>query len=423
MKNKLKKLFQKTASGIKPGLEITENLAKNLGNPQNDFITIHIAGTNGKGSTASFLEKILIYSGFKTGLYTSPHLYDFSERIKVSGIPIAEKDLENIFELTKQADNKEIKATFFEFTTAMAFKYFSLQKTDVAVIETGMGGRYDSTNIITPHLSIITNVSIDHTDYLGSEINDIAYEKAGIIKKNIPVISGCSENNGAEIIKTAAENKNAPLYLLNKDFKYIKKKNLYFLNSYLSKGILLEPAMEGSHQIINAVMAGFSCCVLNKYYPETFNIQNKIIEQGIKDTKWRGRLEKLSDNPEIIADCAHNPESVKSLYNYLSEKNKKVILVFGSLKDKEYKKSIEIISPVVSRFIFTRPDSERAVSPEFLQNLTDTKSYVVKEPLKALRLGLESASRNDIVCVAGSIYLTGLIIEAFDKNLLKNGKI
>lgn len=229
--SKLNFLFSKTASGIKPGLEITKNLLQNLGNPQDKFISIHIAGTNAKGSTASYIEQILSYHGFKTGLYTSPHLYDFRERIKISGEMIGNDSLLRLFEIIEKNDTGNRKATFFEFTTALAFKYFEENKIDAAVIETGMGGRFDSTNVINPHLSVITNVTMDHSDFLGDKIELIAKEKAGIIKDNIPVVTGETAANIIEILKKESDLKKSDLFIINSDFKITKQENFFFLTA------------------------------------------------------------------------------------------------------------------------------------------------------------------------------------------------
>jgi dihydrofolate synthase/folylpolyglutamate synthase len=416
--SKLNKLFSKTASGIKPGLEITKKLLNNLGNPHNNFITIHIAGTNAKGSTASYIAAILEQSGFKTGLYTSPHLYDFRERIKISNKMIDHNSLIRLFELVEKADNGERKATFFEFTTALAFKYFEENKVDAAVIETGMGGKFDSTNLVTPHLSVITNVTMDHSDFLGNRIELIAEEKAGIIKNNVPVLTGEQNKKVLKIIKKKAENTNSPLFIINKDFE-IKQENGNFFLSDCDK-VLLKPLLKGKHQIINSGISAFACLLLNRFYPEIFKIEKNQIEKAIKKTLWRGRLEVLSKSPEFIVDCAHNPDSCRVLKEYLEEKPKKITFVFGSLNDKDYQKNLKILEPLAEKFIFTKPDSPRALEPQALKKLTRINSIIEQDPVKACLKAVEKASPNDIICVAGSIYLSGKIIEAFDKNKLKS---
>jgi dihydrofolate synthase/folylpolyglutamate synthase len=419
MKKKIEELFLKTASGIKPGLDITKNLLKNLNNPHKDFISVHIAGTNGKGSTAVYLAEILNQSGFKTGIYTSPHLYDFRERIKVSGQMVGEAALGKIFDIVETADNKERKATFFEFTTAAAFKYFSDQKIDIAVIETGMGGKFDSTNVIEPVLSIITNVSVEHTDYLGTDLAQIAHEKAGIIKQNIPVVT-CADNSiVSEIIKKTASKKNSPAFFINKDFSIVNKNNSFYVESFNTLQTVLEPSLPGRHQITNAAAAAFSCKILNRFYPDIFSIDNKTIENGIKSAKHRGRLEKISDNPETIVDCAHNPHSCSVLMEYLRSTGKNIIFVFGALKDKDFEKNLKILEPVCKKIFFTKPDSERALLPEELLSISQIKkSYKEPDPLKALLRAQSEADSDDIVCVAGSVYLAGKIIEAFDKGII-----
>jgi len=414
---KINSLFSKTASGIKPGLEITENLLENIGNPQKKYLTIHIAGTNGKGSTASYIAKILEEYGFKTGLYTSPHLYDFRERIKISDKMIDHKSLKRLFYVVETADTGKRKATFFEFTTALAFKYFEENNIDAAVIETGMGGRFDSTNVISPSLSVITNVTMDHSDYLGDRIELIAGEKAGIIKKQIPAVTGETDKKVLEIIRYEAFCKNSKLFEFNTDFKIKKKENLFVLEN---NEIELSPALKGYHQIVNAGIAAFSCLQLNRFYPEIFNISKKQIEQGIKKTSWRGRLEKVSSSPDFIVDCAHNPDSCRVLKEYLDEKKQKIIFVFGSLNDKDYLMNLRILEPLAKTFIFTKPDSPRALDPGELKKLSEIRSFLEPDPVKACLKAIQIASKHDIICAAGSIYLSGKIIEAFDNQEIKS---
>jgi len=414
---KLNSLFSKTASGIKPGLEITENLLRNLGNPQNSYITIHISGTNGKGSTASYIASILQEYGLRTGLYTSPHLYDFRERIQISNTLIDTESLIRLFDLVEKCDTGKRKATFFEFTTALAFKYFQENNTDAAVIETGMGGRFDSTNTVNPHLSVITNVTMDHSDFLGNTIELIAGEKAGIIKKNRPVVTGTSDKKVLEIIKKEALKNNSPMYAMGQDFSVEKKDGTFFLDS--SEKIRLSPVLKGNHQIINSALASFSCLVLNRFYPDIFQITGNQIENGIRKTSWRGRLEKFSGAPEFIVDCAHNPDSCRVLKEYLEGKNKKIIFVFGSLNDKDYLKNLKILEPLAKTFIFTKPESQRALDPIDLKKSTKVKSAVEPDPVKACIKALETAEKDDIICAAGSIYLSGKIIEAIDTKKIK----
>lgn len=416
MKNKLKNLFAKTSSGIKPGLEVTENLLKNLGNPEKNYKTIHIAGTNGKGSVASFIEQTLKNNGLKTGLYTSPHLYDFRERIKVNQEMISKKQLEDIFEITQEYDNGLRPATFFEFTTAMAFKHFSNEKIDAAIVETGMGGRFDSTNTIKPHISVITNISLDHTDFLGSRIEDIAYEKAGIIKPSVPCVTACKNSEALKVIADTALEQNSPLYVIERDFTITKNKENFILQSSIGPDITLDPFLPGEHQITNSALAAFSCLLLNKYYPEEFNISKKNIEQAIKETRWKARLETVCTNPSIIIDCAHNPDSIQSLVSFLETKKSKFTFVFGALQDKDYKTNLSLIEPIAQKFIFTKPDSPRAMEPKELSKLTEIENIVINDPVEAYLYAKNNACNNDMICVTGSIYLIGMVMEFIDNN-------
>lgn len=277
-----------------------------------------------------------------------------------------------------------------------------------------MGGKFDSTNLIIPHLSIITNVTMDHLDFLGNKIELIAYEKSGIIKKNIPVITGETNPKVLKIISEKAIKNNSDLFAINKDFKIEKLNGSFFLNHI--NNLELKPHLPGMHQIINSGLAAFACLKLNEFYPEIFKIKKHQIEDGIKKTKWRGRLEKILNSPEFIVDCAHNPDSSRALRNFLRDKNKKIIFVFGSLNDKDYLKNLKILEPLAKTFIFTKPDSPRALNPIELKNLTKINSFLEPDPVKACLKAIKIASKDDLICAAGSIYLSGKIIEAFDKN-------
>lgn len=418
LEKKIDELFLKLNSNIKPGLEITANLLENLENPHNKFKSIHIAGTNGKGSVASYLENILRKAGFKTGLYTSPHLYDFRERIKINGEMVSKEDLLNLFHIVESADTGSRNATFFEFTTAMAFKHFEINNVDVAIIETGMGGRFDSTNLVDPLISVITNVSIDHIEFLGDKIEDIAGEKAGIIKEKRPVIFGDNPENLVKIMERASNEKNSRLFVFKRDFSFNQKNTRFSgaLNS--SEKFEINPGLPGRHQIINALVAGCAIQVLNEFYPQIFSINNSIIEKGINRTMWKGRLQTILEQPEIIVDCAHNEDSAKTLSDFLKTRDKKVKMIFGTLEDKSFDKTLKILEPVCNEFIFTKPDSPRACSPSKLKKLVSKGSMVIENPVHALNHAFKTSSKDELIVVAGSIYVSGVIIEAFEKNML-----
>ena len=415
MKNNLENLFKKTASGIKPGLKTTENLLECLGNPHTQFKAIHIAGTNGKGSTAAYLESIFRASDLNTGLYTSPHLFDFNERIKINGQKIKNEELKRLFKIVETKDTGQRKATFFEFTTAMAFLHFLEKNIDIAIIETGMGGRFDSTNVITPILSIITNIGIEHTDFLGDSIEKIAYEKAGIIKKNIPIITGAN-GTALDIIKKTAVKNNSDLFVAEKDFSYFKKDMEYSYRGIAGQLIKLAPSLNGRHQLINASVALAACEVINMSSQLQAKIQPEKMKKAISETRWDGRLQTISSSPNIIVDCAHNTHAAKTLAEYITSQNKsRTIVIFGCLKDKNPESIIKTLQPVSDMFIFTKPASERAIDPEELPALSIKKNIVIEDPFEALAYAKKIADPKALICIAGSIYLVGKILENFDK--------
>ena len=323
--------------GIKLGLTTIRNILNGLGNPQNRFNCIHLAGTNGKGSVASFLASILYRSGYKTGLYTSPHLVRFNERIQVNNHPISNENVVESYHAVKRVHHGDREPTFFEFSTAMALYEFDRQKVDWAIIETGMGGRLDATNVIKPQLSIITNISLEHRDYLGNTISQIAAEKAGIIKKRTPVVTGIHQKNALTVVQQLAGKKSAPLFRLGKDFRVRRQRFGGF--SYYGIGAVwhnLQTGLIGDHQIDNAALALASCDLLNK---NNARISPQSIQQGLIKAHWPGRLGMVSTDPYILLDGAHNLMAARNLARFLSTNlaGRHIILVIGILDDKPYK--------------------------------------------------------------------------------------
>src|SRR3989339_964970 len=288
-------------------------LLRKLGNPEKSLKVIHVAGTNGKGSVCAMIASILREAGYKVGMYTSPHLKDFRERFLINGVKISEKELVRYFAKVKPFVTNQ---TFFEVITAMAFLYFNDKNVDFLVLEVGMGGRLDATNVVNPLVSVITNIGLEHQDYLGNTVEKIAYEKAGIVKEGKPVVTGAS-GAALNVIKKVAKERNAPLSLV----KPIRKIPL---------------RLKGDFQRINASIVWETIKVLNKEY--NLKVNNSKIKKGLLKTKWPGRLEFISSN--VLVDCAHNPEAVKALKKELIKikKNyKKIYLIIAMLKDKDYK--------------------------------------------------------------------------------------
>ena len=392
--------------GIKLGLDATNTLLEKIGNPHHKLKFVHIAGTNGKGSTTSYIHDILMSKGFKVGKFISPYVHSFTERIQINNCEISETDLAKCTTAVKDAIEKyDLKPTEFEVVTAIGLLYFELQKCDYVTLEVGMGGRFDATNVIpAPLVSVIASISIDHTEYLGNTISDIAFEKCGIIKTGSKTVSYADNPPEAdEVIKKATDERNVALTIPSKkeilildqningtDFEYKNEK--YHIN------------MLGKHQVYNAVSAIETAKLLG--------IEDTFIKKGLEITKFRGRLEIVSKNPLIIEDGAHNYSGILALYDALKThfSDKKIIMVMAMLKDKEYVKCIETISPVVDTFIATEANNPRkATSEEIAEVASKYINNVYSEPdvNKALDYA-KSISKDDcIICICGSLYLLG----------------
>ncbi|NOQ18678.1 MAG: bifunctional folylpolyglutamate synthase/dihydrofolate synthase [Desulfobacterales bacterium] len=407
--------------GIILGLETIKRILSALGNPQENFTSIHVAGTNGKGSVASALSSILHESGYKVGLYTSPHLVRFNERICINNCQISDADVVKSYKAVQQVHHGDRSPTFFEFATAMALYEFGRQKVEWAVIETGMGGRYDATNIITPAISIITNVSMEHRDYLGNTLAKITREKAGIIKHRTPVVTAVKQKQAQSVVQRVAHKKSAPVFMLGKDFTVRRNRTGYF--SYY--GIEntwhdLQTPLLGHYQVQNAALALAASELLNKLKAE---ISFKSIKNGLTKTRWPGRLEIVSDKPLVILDGAHNLIAARNLSKFLAANlvNRRIILVVGILDDKPYGSMLKSLLPVCSRAIITRAKTDRALPPQKLyatakKIISDVTT--VADVAKAAKHAIETAGPDDVVCIAGSLYVVGEAKEAIEKGLL-----
>ena len=405
--------------GIKLELATIRAILEGLGNPQDRIAFIHVAGTNGKGSIASALATILHLSGFNVGLYTSPHLVKFNERIWINGLPISDENVVVSYEAVKRVHHGTREPTFFEFATAMAFYEFGRQKVDWAIIETGMGGRFDATNIINPVLSIITNISVEHKMYLGNTITQIAGEKGGIIKTNTPVVTGVKQKNAISVLKTLAESQAAPFYRFGEAFRIRRNQNKTF-NYYGIENIWrnMQTGLIGRHQVDNAAIVLAACEVLNKSHTD---LSLSTIRKGLVQNIWPGRLEIVSRSPFVILDGAHNFIAARNLARFLSEnfKNQNITLVIGILDDKPYTAMLQNLLPLCSRVIITAPKNERALPPETLcaiaqQTVSDTT--IIPDVENAVKHAIETASLDDVVCIAGSLYVVGEAKEALENS-------
>lgn len=389
-KNILEEIFTRNRFHIDLGLERIEEALQQLDNPHKDLRVIHIAGTNGKGSTASMIKAILQRDGYKVGIFTSPFLSDFRESIRVNDKLITEEEVIAFYEKMMPFCSE---LTYFEFKTAMAFLYFKKHNIDFAVVEVGLGGRLDATNVVSPILTIITNTEKDHMHILGDSIEKIAKEKAGIIKPGVPIIT-MENGEGFRVIKQIASEKNAPFYQVNREGEYIKTN------------------LNGSFQQLNARLAIKAIEILRKDY----NISNGAIK-GLENVNIHGRMEFI-DN--ILLDCAHNLPAFEILEKEIEnirQKYKKIIVVTTILIDKQRKGMLSIINNIANDIIITSIDFPRSSKPEELQKFITKPSRIIEDPKDALREAYKKADKNDLVLVAGSCYLIGEIIE-FTKRLV-----
>lgn len=406
----LKTLFGLRRFGIKLGLETIEGILQRLGNPQNSYASIHIAGTNGKGSVAAALAAILQAAGYRVGLYTSPHLVRFNERFRVNGRDISDNDVVDAYQAVRQAHVGQREPTYFEFATAMALHEFGRRRVDWAVIETGMGGRLDATNIIQPVLTVITNVSLEHREYLGRTIAEIAREKAGIIKDHTPVVTGIRRKQALSVVRQIAAQKHAVLYRLGEQFRVRRSRSGAF--SYFGiehRWGHLTPPLPGDHQVDNTALVLAGCELLGK---TNTSLTLEQIKAGLAATRWPGRLEIVSQSPMIILDGAHNLMAARYLARYLSQHlpQRDITLVVGILSDKPYAAMLRILLPVCRRAIITRAQIDRSLPPatlfavakEIISELT-----IIPQVGSAVRAAVEAAGPNDVVCIAGSLYVVG----------------
>ncbi|MBZ0178795.1 MAG: bifunctional folylpolyglutamate synthase/dihydrofolate synthase [Melioribacteraceae bacterium] len=413
----LERIYSMHQFHIKLGLERIEKLLAYLGNPERDFQSIHIAGSNGKGSTASFISSILIEAGYKTGLYTSPHLQKFNERIRINSSTVPD---EFIIEFIKELDHfiRKEEPSFFEITTALAFKYFSEMKIDVGVIETGLGGRLDATNTLSPLCSVITTISDEHSNILGKEINKITAEKAGIIKRDGNTFVGLLNDEASNVIRETCSQLNSNLFEL-RDFTRRMKKSVSLEIDDEQFNIYKTP-LAGYHQFINATLAILTVRI-------TFSkIDNTTIFAGIDrvitNSGLRCRFEYISEKPKIILDAAHNVESVQAFaesFDEVSGKCEKKSLIFGAMKDKDVKQMLGIIAHYFDQIYLTTSHYERAMPVIQLKKIAEDlglNTHVHHNPVDIISEFLEKKS-DDCLVVLGSIYLLGEILNGLETKI------
>ncbi|MCM8802665.1 MAG: bifunctional folylpolyglutamate synthase/dihydrofolate synthase [Candidatus Omnitrophica bacterium] len=401
--------------GIKLGLDKTIYYLEKLGNPHKKFPSVLVAGTNGKGSVCKSLSKILQLSGYKVGLYTSPHLIDVRERIRINEKEIEKEEfIKKIEELRKIIEKQpyHLYPTYFEALTIIAFSYFYDNKIDILVCEVGMGGRFDATNVLPSFLNIITKIGLDHTDFLGKTYKEIANEKSGIIKEKTVVITSKQKDDAYLVIKKKAVEKESKLLTYGIDFKGVLVSILpekMVFNFYGKERFKeLETDLVGTHQIENLSIAIQASLTLKE---KGYRIKEENIREGLKNINWPARFQILQKNPYIILDGAHNVDGVKNLMKNVRKifPDKKFSFLVGILKDKDYKKMVKIFEKYTDRIIFTKPNSDRAIEPEILKNILGNRKKVeiIENPSEAYKY-IKKTGKNWLIF--GSLYLASDIL-------------
>ncbi|MBT8304062.1 MAG: bifunctional folylpolyglutamate synthase/dihydrofolate synthase [Bacteroidia bacterium] len=383
-------------SAYKTDLTNTLKLAKHLNHPEKKFKSIHVAGTNGKGSTSHMLASILQESGYKVGLYTSPHLKDFRERIKINGKKISKQFVMG-FVRRNESYLKAHSLSFFEMTVGMAFDYFANKKVDIGIIEVGLGGRLDSTNIILPEVSVITNIGLDHTQFLGDSIEKIAFEKAGIIKDNIPVVIGETQKQTTEIFKKTAKKKKSVIHWADQEVVEI-----------------LNTDLKGTYQAKNIKTV---LCTINEIRKKGFAIIDKNIRHGlinvVQNTGLLGRWQVIQERPKIICDMAHNKEGLRyTIAQLQAETYEKLHVVIGFVNDKDIESLVDLF-PRNADYYFCRPNIQRGMDAKKLCAVFNDKGYegTVHDSVElAMKKAKEMANENDVIYVGGSTFVVAEVI-------------
>ena len=399
-------LFSLHRFGIKLGLEAITDLLKRLGDPQRQFATLHIGGTNGKGSSAAMTAAILMKAGYRVGLYTSPHLVDFRERIQVQGTMISPDQVCDLTDRIRRLSPPDSSITFFEFTTAMG------------VIEVGMGGRFDATNVLSPLGVLITTVAFDHEMYLGNTLEAIAYEKAGILKFQIPLALGPMPPEAEQVVCEAAGALQVPCMKFGEGYRMIPEEGggFHYLGTRWSLSGLRTNLL-GRHQLTNAANA---LALLEAASSAHLQVPESAIRTGLQQVKWPGRLEILGRDPLIIVDGAHNPSGATVLFDFLESQlhdvpGRKLILVVGMMADKNHQGFLRVFQPVVDYLILTQPNMARAAPPETLAAVLEVEEQpplLISNPKEALDRARSLAGPADLICVTGSLFLVGEIAES-----------
>ncbi len=406
--------------GIQLGLERIIHLLELMGNPHKGLNYIHVAGTNGKGSTVAFLASILKHSGYRVGVYTSPHLIRFNERITIHrGASLAEQiSDEDIVRLTEQIaehiESSGLQVTYFEATTALAFAYFAEKQLDFVILEVGLGGRLDATNVIIPLVSVITNISLEHTAVLGNTVEEIAVEKAGIIKQGVPVVCGVMDEKAMSTIKDIAMERQAPFYRVTHTNGQVFIPAEYGYSYKLSD---IHPSLSGAHQFQNAACAILSARVLEE---QGVKINRDEIPDALAHTHWPGRLQVIGQKPLMVIDGAHNPAGARVLRQAIDEcfVYDQLVLVLGILDDKDPSAMMnELIAnnQRLKLLILTKPETSRAFPPDKLLKEADkyhVSTMICNDIPTAIAQAIKAANDADMICLAGSLYVVAEVLES-----------
>lgn len=409
-------LFNLQSSGIKLGLERVTAFLDAIGNPQQKFQSIHIAGTNGKGSTAAILESILRHAGKRTGLYTSPHLVKAEERIKMNGTEISQADFIKSVELLVPHIER-FKTTFFETLTALAFYCFAQEDVDIAIVEVGLGGRLDATNVIQPLQTLITSISLDHQHILGESLEKITHEKAGILKQNVSCITNNESSEVLNVLKTMCESLQCEFFPIFEkvnlsNIKLFRESSQFDFRFEKQNFTNIQLPLAGEHQLKNAALAICSALKLPK---SIVNISPKDLYSGSHDAYWPARLQLIKLNPGVVIDVAHNSDGMKTLVSNLLKLYDfdNLICIFGVMKNKDYNSMLKTLSSITEKLIIVTPDYKRALPVEELaaaaQQFFDR---IITFPAidKAFEYAASIATKNDLICVTGSHFTVGELI-------------
>lgn len=403
-------LYSLQKLGIKFGLSKTSNLLAAFGNPHLGQKYVHIAGTNGKGSVGALLESVLVKSGYTVGLYTSPHLVSFTERFRINREPLAKGEAASLIGKLRKVINEGELPTFFELTTAMALIYFFRARIDIGIVEVGMGGRLDATNVIRPTVSVVTNIGLDHREFLGNHLVDIAREKAGIIKGGVDVITGVSQPAMIKLFESWCKERGSPLWRVGHHVHYRRlPSGLMGYYGLKRRYRNLELGLRGKFQLRNAALALLTLEILER---KGFTIPQEAVRLGLANPLWPGRLETVSIEPTVVLDGAHNPSAIRSLaHAVVSEfEFRELILVLGVMGDKDISNILKGILPLADKVIYTRATYHRAANPRLLMEFGKgfgKAGEIYPTVPAAIDRARSLAHKRDLILITGSLYVVG----------------